>query len=62
MGRYFLPRTTILPVTVPATVVSPLVAEMVLLIQDIDRPGAGFVKVSQQPMVNAAAGLAAFPD
>jgi hypothetical protein len=35
---------------------------MVLLIQDIDRPGAGFIKVSQQPMANAAVTLAAFPD
>ena len=32
-----------------------LVAAMVLLIQDIDRPGAGFIRVSQQPMINAAA-------
>jgi hypothetical protein len=39
-----------------------LVAAMVLLIQDIDRPGAGFIKVSQQPMANAAVTLAAFPD
>jgi hypothetical protein len=39
-----------------------LVASMVLLIQDIDRPGAGFITVSQQPMVNAAASIAAFPD
>ncbi|KAF0096553.1 MAG: hypothetical protein FD144_5819 [Rhodospirillaceae bacterium] len=39
-----------------------LVASMVLLIQDIDRPGAGFIKVSQQPMINAAASLATYSD
>ena len=46
----------------PVHIAGILVAAMVLLIQDIDRPGAGFIKVSQQPMINAAAGLAAFPD
>jgi hypothetical protein len=46
----------------PVYITGVLVAAMVLLIQDIDRPGAGFIKVSQQPMVNAAAGLAVFPD
>ncbi len=44
----------------PVYIAGLLVAAMVLLIQDIDRPGAGFIKVSQQPMVNAAAGHAAF--
>lgn len=47
---------------VPVYITGALVATMVLLIQDIDRPGAGFIKVSQQPMANAAAALAAFPD
>ena len=46
----------------PVYLTGILVAAMVLLIQDIDRPGAGFIKVSQQPMVNAAAAIAAFPD
>lgn len=46
----------------PVHIAGILVAAMVLLIQDIDRPGAGFIKVSQQPMVNAAAAIAAFPD
>ena len=46
----------------PVYITGILVAAMVLLIQDIDRPGAGFIKVSQQPMANAAAALAAFPD
>jgi hypothetical protein len=47
---------------VPVHVTGILVASMVLLIQDIDRPGAGFIRVSQQPMVSAAATIAAFPD
>src|SRR5690349_20632782 len=33
-----------------------------VLIQDVDRPGAGFIKVNHQPMDNAAAAVAAFPD
>ena len=47
---------------VPVYLIGILVAAMVLLIQDIDRPGAGFITVSQQPMANAAAALAAFRD
>lgn len=47
---------------VPVHLTGMLVAAMVLLIQDIDRPGAGFIKVSQQSMANVAATLAAFPD
>ena len=46
---------------VPVLVTGILVAGMVLLIQDIDRPGAGFIRVSQQPLVNAAATIDAFP-
>lgn len=38
-----------------------LVAAMVLLIQDIDRPGAGFIKVGQQPMANGRRRLLPFP-
>src|SRR5690242_4139158 len=47
---------------VPVYIAGLLVAAMVLLIQDIDRPGAGFIKVSQQSMANTAAALAAFQD
>ena len=39
-----------------------LVSAMMLLIQDLDRPNAGFVTVSQQPMLNVAASIAAFAD
>lgn len=47
---------------VPVYITGALVATMVLLILDLDRPGSGLIKVSQQPMANAAAALAAFPD
>jgi hypothetical protein len=33
-----------------------------MLILDLDRPGAGFIEVSQQPMIDAAASIAAFSD
>ena len=46
----------------PVYITGILVAAMVLLIQDLDRPGSGFIRVSQQPIVNAAAAIAAFPD
>ena len=46
----------------PVYITAILVAAMVLLIQDLDRPGAGFIRVSQQPMINTAASLAAYPD
>lgn len=46
---------------VPVHITGLLVATMVLLIQDIDRPGSGFITVSQQPLANAAAAIDAFP-
>lgn len=46
---------------VPIYITGILVATMVLLIQDIDRPGAGYIRVSQQPLANAAAAIDAFP-
>jgi hypothetical protein len=39
-----------------------LIAGMILLIQDIDRPSTGFVKVSQKPMIDLAASLAGYAD
>jgi hypothetical protein len=41
-------------------IMSVLVAAVILLIQDIDRPSAGFVSVSQQPMVDTAAALESY--
>ncbi len=46
---------------VPVLITGILVATMVLLIQDIDRPGSGYIRVSQQPLANAAAAIDAFP-
>ena len=39
-----------------------LVATVILLIQDIDRPNKGFITVSQQPMIDAANSLAGYSD
>jgi hypothetical protein len=39
-----------------------LVSAVILLILDLDRPGAGFIEVSQQPMIDTAASIAAFPE
>ncbi|MGZ5900738.1 MAG: bestrophin-like domain [Reyranella sp.] len=46
----------------PVYITGILVASMILLIQDLDRPGAGFIRVSQQPMIDTAAAIAAYPD
>jgi hypothetical protein len=32
-----------------------------MLILDLDRPSAGFIEISQQPMIDTAASIAAFP-
>jgi hypothetical protein len=47
---------------VPVYVMGVLVAAVILLIQDLDRPGKGFVTVSQQPMMDVAAGLAGYQE
>jgi hypothetical protein len=44
----------------PVYIMSTLAAGVILLIQDIDRPGAGFISVSQQPMIDTAASLAGY--
>jgi hypothetical protein len=44
----------------PVYVMSTLAAGVILLIQDIDRPGGGFISVSQQPMIDTAASLAGY--
>jgi hypothetical protein len=44
----------------PVYITGILVAAVLLLIQDLDRPGTGFIRVSQQPMIDAAAGIAAY--
>ena len=46
----------------PAYVMGVLVAAVILLIQHLDRPGIGFVTVSQQPMIDVAASLAGYQE
>jgi hypothetical protein len=46
----------------PVYVMGVLVSSVILLIQDLDRPGAGFIRVSQQPMVDTAASIAAYAE
>ncbi|MCW5705213.1 MAG: hypothetical protein KIT82_21850 [Bradyrhizobium sp.] len=46
----------------PVYLVGILVAAMIILIQDLDRPGAGFIRVGQEPMFGVAATIAAFAD
>jgi hypothetical protein len=44
----------------PIFIVSVLLAAVILLIQDLDRPGVGFLRVSQQPMQDTAATIAGY--
>jgi hypothetical protein len=43
----------------PVYVMGLLAVAVIMLILDLDRPGAGFIEVSQQPMIDAAASIAA---
>jgi hypothetical protein len=44
----------------PVYITGLLVSALILLILDLDRPSAGFIEVSQQPMIDTAASIAAF--
>jgi hypothetical protein len=44
----------------PVYIMSILVASVILLIQDIDRPGVGFISVSQQPLIDKANAIASY--
>ena len=46
----------------PVYILGFLVTVVIILILDLDRPNAGFVQTSQQPMLDTAAALAAFTD
>jgi hypothetical protein len=46
----------------PIYAMAVLVCAMILLIQDLDRPSAGFIRISQQPMRDTAASISAFAD
>ena len=45
---------------IPVFVVCMLIALVILLIQDLDRPTSGFIRVAQQPMLDTAASLAGY--
>lgn len=44
----------------PIYIMGLLVSGVILLILDLDRPSVGFIEVSQQPMIDTAASIAAF--
>ena len=46
----------------PVYLMGIVVAAVILMIQDLDRPSSGFITVSQQPMMDVAANLAGYPD
>lgn len=46
----------------PVYLMGFLIAAVILLIMDLDRPGAGFIDVSQQPMIDTAASIRDFVD
>jgi hypothetical protein len=47
---------------IPVYVMGLLVSCVIILILDLDRPGAGFIEASQQPMIDAAASIAAISE
>jgi hypothetical protein len=49
-------------VRLPIYIMGALVSAVILLIQDLDRPAAGFISVSQQPMIDTAASIATYTD
>jgi hypothetical protein len=46
----------------PVYLMGLLIAGVILLIVDLDRPGVGFIDVSQQPMIDTAASIRDFVD
>lgn len=47
---------------IPVYFLGLLIAAVMLLIQDIDRPNAGFINVSQRPMIDTAKSIAAYTE
>lgn len=45
---------------VPVHIMGILIASVILLIQDLDRPSSGFIRVSQQPLTDTAGAIAKF--
>jgi hypothetical protein len=46
----------------PVHIMGLLVASVILLIQDLDRPSSGFIRVSQQPLIDTEGAIAKFSD
>jgi len=46
----------------PSYILGLLIAAVILLIQDLDRPGEGFILTSQQPLIDAVEALRAIRD
>jgi hypothetical protein len=46
----------------PVYTMGLLIASVILLIQDLDRPTSGFIRVSQQPLIDAAASMAHYTE
>jgi hypothetical protein len=49
-------------VRLPVYTTAFLIAAVILLIQDLDRPTTGFIKTSQQPIIDVAASIATYAD
>ena len=49
-------------VRLPTYLMGTIVASVILLVQDLDRPTAGFISVSQQPMIDTIASMASYPE
>jgi hypothetical protein len=50
------------PTRLPIYIIGVLISSVIYLILDIDRPSAGLIKNNQQPMIDAAASIASFPE
>ena len=46
----------------PVYIAAAPISDVILLIQDFDRPMAGFIRTSQQPMIDAAASISGFSE
>jgi hypothetical protein len=46
----------------PVYVMGLLISAVIFLILDLDRPSSGFITNNQQPMIDTAATIAAFPE
>jgi hypothetical protein len=50
------------PTRLPIYIIGVLISSVIYLILDIDRPSGGLIKNNQQPMIDAAASIASFPE